>query len=135
MAKQPDLFWGLIASMWIGNVMLVIINLPLIGSGCALLQIPYRLLFPAIIVFCCIGVYTRQQQHLRRHAAGPVRLRRLRSSWHELRAARRSCSAFVLGPLMEENLRRAMQLSAGNPMTFVHQPDQRRAARRGRRPC
>jgi putative tricarboxylic transport membrane protein len=58
MTKQPDLFWGLIASMWIGNLMLVVINLPLIGIWVRLLSIPYRVLFPAILLFCCIGVYT-----------------------------------------------------------------------------
>ena len=58
MTKQPDLFWGLIASMWIGNLMLVIINLPLVGLWVRLLRVPYRLLFPAILIFCCIGVYS-----------------------------------------------------------------------------
>ncbi len=58
MTDRPDLFWGLIASMWIGNLMLVILNLPLVGIWVRLLQVPYRLLFPAIVVFCCIGAYT-----------------------------------------------------------------------------
>ena len=57
MTKQPELFWGVIASMWIGNLMLIIINLPLIGIWVSLLRVPYRLLFPAIVVFCCIGAY------------------------------------------------------------------------------
>ena len=58
MTKQPELFWGMIASMWIGNLMLVIINLPLVGVWVSLLRVPYRLLFPSIIVFCCIGIYS-----------------------------------------------------------------------------
>jgi putative tricarboxylic transport membrane protein len=58
MTKQPDLFWGLIVSMWLGNLMLVIINLPLVGVWVTLLRVPYRLLFPAIVVFCCIGIYS-----------------------------------------------------------------------------
>ena len=58
MTKQPELFWGMIASMWLGNLMLVVINLPLVGVWVTLLRVPYRLLFPSIIVFCCIGVYS-----------------------------------------------------------------------------
>jgi putative tricarboxylic transport membrane protein len=58
MTKQPELFWGMIASMWIGNLMLIIINLPLVGVWVTLLRVPYRLLFPSIIVFCCIGIYS-----------------------------------------------------------------------------
>ena len=58
MTQQPELFWGLIASMWIGNLMLVVLNLPLIGMWVKLLKVPYRLLFPAILLFCCIGVYS-----------------------------------------------------------------------------
>ena len=58
MTKQPELFWGMIASMWLGNLMLVVINLPLVGVWVPLLRVPYRLLFPSIVVFCCIGVYS-----------------------------------------------------------------------------
>ena len=58
MTEQPELFWGVIASMWIGNLMLIILNLPLIGIWVSLLRVPYRLMFPAIVVFCCIGAYT-----------------------------------------------------------------------------
>src|SRR5207237_6667638 len=58
MTKQPDLFWGMIASMWIGNLMLVVINLPLVGLWVSLLRVPYRLLYPSIVVFCCIGIYS-----------------------------------------------------------------------------
>ena len=58
MTKQPELFWGMIASMWLGNLMLVVINLPLVGVWVSLLRVPYRLLFPSIVVFCCIGIYS-----------------------------------------------------------------------------
>src|SRR5207344_434598 len=58
MTKQPELFWGMISSMWLGNLMLVVINLPLVGVWVRLLQVPYRLLFPMIVIFCCIGVYS-----------------------------------------------------------------------------
>ena len=66
MTKQPELFWGVIASMWIGNLMLIVINLPLIGIWVSLLRVPYRLLFPAIVLFCCIGTYQHRQQPVRR---------------------------------------------------------------------
>ena len=58
MAKRPDLFWGIIASMWVGNLMLVVINLPLVGLWVKLLSVPYRFLFPAILAFCCIGAFS-----------------------------------------------------------------------------
>ena len=58
MDKRPDLFWGMVASMWIGNAMLLVINLPLIGIWVKLLSVPYRLLYPAILLFCVIGVYS-----------------------------------------------------------------------------
>ena len=58
MTERPELFWGLIASMWVGNLMLLVLNLPLVGLWIKLLAVPYRLLFPAILVFCCIGAYT-----------------------------------------------------------------------------
>ena len=85
MTKQPDLFWGLIASMWIGNLMLVVINLPLVGLWVRLLRVPYRMLFPAILIFCAIGVYSINNAPadaimvatfgLRRLLAGQARLR------------------------------------------------------------
>ncbi|TCR62466.1 tripartite tricarboxylate transporter permease [Bosea sp. BK604] len=121
MAKNPDLFWGVIASMLIGNIMLVVINLPLIRVWVALLKIPYHLFYPAIIVFCCIGVYTLN------NSTFDVTLLILFGfvgylfmKWGFEPAP--LLLAFVLGPLMEENLRRAMQLSGGNPMTFVTSP-------------
>jgi hypothetical protein len=77
MTSNPELFWGLIASMWIGNLMLIILNLPLIGMWIKLLTVPYRFLFPAIVLFCCIGRVLDQQQHLRRVDGGLVRHHRL----------------------------------------------------------
>ncbi|GAC1038203.1 tripartite tricarboxylate transporter permease [Pseudomonas sp. No.117] len=119
--NQPALFWGLIASMWIGNLMLLVINLPLIGVWVRLLQVPYRLLFPAILLFCCVGVYSVNNRgfdvalviifgllgYLFRKAKcepGPLLL------------------GFVLGPLLETNLRRALLISQGDPAVLVQRP-------------
>lgn len=121
MAERPELFWGLIASMLIGNVMLVIINLPLIGIWVRLIAVPYRLLYPAILLFCAIGVYSVNN-----------------SAFDVLLAAgfglvgyvliRLDCEpaplliAFVLGLLMEDNLRRALLISGGEWTTFAERP-------------
>ena len=72
MTKQPELFWGVIASMWIGNLMLLIINLPMIGVWVSLLRVPYRLLFPAIVALCCIGSYSVVEQPVRHLARAPL---------------------------------------------------------------
>jgi TctA family transporter len=121
MTEQPELFWGLIASMWIGNVMLVVINLPLVGVWVRLLTIPYRWLYPVILVFCCIGVYSVNNSVfevllLVGFGALGLLLYRLRCEPAPL------LLAFVLGPMMEDNLRRAMRLSRGDPTTFVERP-------------
>ncbi|HYZ65032.1 MAG TPA: tripartite tricarboxylate transporter permease, partial [Acetobacteraceae bacterium] len=118
---QPDLFWGLIASMWIGNVMLLVINLPLIGIWVRLLHVPYRLLYPAIIIFCCIGVYSLNNSLFDVYltalfAALGVLFSKLRMEPAPL------LIGLVLGPMMEEHLRRAMLLSGGDPAVFVQQP-------------
>ncbi|MBL0898739.1 MAG: tripartite tricarboxylate transporter permease [Reyranella sp.] len=121
MTKKPDLFWGMIASMWIGNAMLVIINLPMIGIWVKLLTVPYRFLAPAILLFCCIGAYSLQN-----------------STFHVMQVAvfgvlgyvfvRLGCEGapfllgLVLGPQMEEYFRRAMLLSRGDPMVFLQRP-------------
>ena len=121
MTKKPDLFWGMIASMWIGNAMLVIINLPMIGIWVKLLTVPYRFLAPAILLFCCIGAYSLQN-----------------STFHVMQVAvfgvlgyifvRLGCEGapfllgLVLGPQMEEYFRRAMLLSRGNAMVFLERP-------------
>lgn len=119
--NQPELFWGLIASMWLGNVMLLIINLPLIRMWVKLLKVPYRLLYPAILLFCCVGVYSVNNRgfdvalviifgllgYLFRKAKcepGPLLL------------------GFVLGPMLETNLRRAMLISQGDATVFIDRP-------------
>jgi TctA family transporter len=115
---QPSLFWGLIASMWIGNLMLLVINLPLIGLWVRLLAVPYRLLFPAVLLFCCIGIYTVNSSFfevalLAMFGLAGVVFTVLRCPLAPL------VLAFILGPLMEENLRRAMLLSNGDPGIFL----------------
>ena len=121
MNEKPELFWGLIASMWIGNFFLVVLNLPLIGMWIKLLTVPYRYLYPAILVFMSIGVFSLSN-----------------NPWDVLIMAvfgvfgyvcvKLECEpaplilGFILGPLMEENLRRAMLLSRGDPMTFLTKP-------------
>ena len=121
MTKQPELFWGMIASMWLGNLMLVIINLPLVGVWVSLLRVPYRLLFPSIIVFCCIGIYSID------NSASDViiaALFGLFGYWlmkHDFEPAP-LVLAFVLGPLMEDNLRRAMLIARGDTTVFVTRP-------------
>ncbi len=121
MTKQPDLFWGMIASMWVGNLMLVVINLPLVGVWVTLLRVPYRLLYPCILVFCCIGIYSIQ------NAPFDVMLAALFGVigyWlikHDFEPAP-MLLGFVLGPLMEENLRRAMLIARGDATVFVTRP-------------
>src|SRR5262249_24064563 len=106
MTKQPELFWGMIASMWLGNLMLVIINLPLVGVWVTLLRVPYRLLYPSIIVFCCIGIYSINNSPTDVVIAAIFGLVGYWLTKHEFEPAP-LVLAFVLGPLMEENLRRA----------------------------
>jgi TctA family transporter len=121
MASNPELFWGLIASMWIGNFMLVILNLPLVGIWVRLLNVPFRLLYPAILVFCCIGVYSLQNSVFDIWLAagfgvfGYV-LRKLECEPAPLMLG------FVLGPMIEENFRRALVLSKGDFSVFVMRP-------------
>ena len=121
MTKQPDLFWGLISSMWIGNLMLVVINLPLVGVWVRLLRVPYRMLFPAILIFCAIGVYSVNNAPA---DAVMVACFGLVGYWlvkHDFEPAP-MLLGFVLGPLMEENLRRAMLIARGDPSTFITRP-------------
>jgi putative tricarboxylic transport membrane protein len=121
MTSNPQLFWGLIASMWIGNAMLVILNLPLIGMWIKLLTVPYRWLFPSIVLFCAIGVYSTNN-----------------NTWDIWMVAifgvigyafiKLGCEpaplllGFILGPMMEENLRRALLLSRGDWSVLVTRP-------------
>ncbi len=121
MTSNPQLFWGLIASMWVGNAMLVILNLPLIGIWIKLLTVPYKYLFPAITLFCCIGVYTLNNNTF------DVYLTALFAFIGYL-FFKLSCEpaplllGFILGPMMEENLRRALLLSRGDWSAFVTRP-------------
>ena len=121
MSKQPELFWGMIASMWIGNLMLIIINLPLIGIWVRLLTIPYRLLFPCIVVFCCIGIYSVHNSTLDVVMAGVFGLAGYWMAKHNFEPAP-LVLGWVLGPLMEENLRRAILISHGDYSVFFTQP-------------
>jgi TctA family transporter len=121
MTERPALFWGMVASMWIGNLMLVIINLPLIGIWVQLLRVPYRVLYLAILLFCAIGVYTVN------NSAFEVMLTALFGvlGYVFLKLEMEPAPmllGFVLGPLMEENLRRAMRISGGDPMIFLNRP-------------
>ncbi|NJL07099.1 MAG: tripartite tricarboxylate transporter permease [Methylacidiphilales bacterium] len=121
MTDKPDLFWGLIASMWIGNLMLVLLNLPLIGIWIRLLRVPYHLLYPAILVFCCIGVYSVNQSAVEVMFAAGFGI--LGYVFIKLRCEPAPLLlGFVLGPLMEENLRRALLLSRGDPTVFLTRP-------------
>jgi TctA family transporter len=121
MTKKPDLFWGMIVSMWIGNLMLVVINLPMIGMWVKLLTVPYRFLAPAILLFCCIGAYSLQNStfHVMQVAAFGV----LGYIFARLGAEGAPfLLGLVLGPQMEEYFRRAMLLSRGDPMVFLERP-------------
>jgi putative tricarboxylic transport membrane protein len=121
MTKQPELFWGMIASMWLGNLMLVIINLPLVGVWVSLLRVPYRLLFPSIIVFCCIGIYSINNAPTDVLIAAVFGLIGYWLVKHDFEPAP-LVLAFVLGPLMEENLRRAMLIARGDATVFLTRP-------------
>jgi putative tricarboxylic transport membrane protein len=121
MTERPQLFWGMVASMWIGNLMLLVINLPLIGIWVQLLKVPYRFLYLSVLLFCAIGVYT----------IGNSPFAVLLAAFFGVLGyvfVRLDCEpapmilGFVLGPLMEENLRRAMRISSGDPMIFINRP-------------
>jgi putative tricarboxylic transport membrane protein len=121
MATRPDLFWGIVASMWIGNLLLVVLNLPLVGIWVRLLRVPYRWLFPAIIMFCCIGNYSVSNNPVDVYLCAGVGvlgyvLIKLGCEPAPL------VLGYVLGPLMEEYLRRAMLLSRGDATVFFTRP-------------
>jgi putative tricarboxylic transport membrane protein len=121
MTSNPSLFWGLIASMWVGNAMLVVLNLPLIGIWIKLLQVPYRLLYPAILLFCAIGVYSTNNTSfdvMQTAAFGFLGVVFVKLECEPAPLL----LGFVLGPMMEENLRRALLLSRGDPTVFVTRP-------------
>lgn len=119
--KQPNLFWGMIASMWIGNLMLLIINLPLIGLWVRLLKVPYRLMFPSIVLFCCIGIYSINNSSvdvMMTAAFGLFGYALIKFGFEPAPLL----LGFVLGKLMEEKLRQALVISRGSFMTFVERP-------------
>jgi len=121
MTAQPELFWGLIVSFAIGNIMLVILNLPLVGIWVSILRIPYHVLYPAILVFICLGVYSVNNNVFDVYMTAVLGvlgyvLLKLRFEPAPL------LLGFVLGPMIEENLRRAMLLSRGDPSTFIERP-------------
>jgi TctA family transporter len=121
MTSNPDLFWGLIASMWIGNLMLVILNLPLIGIWIKLLTVPYRLLYPAILSFCCIGLYTLNNNNFDVFMGAAFGV--VGYLFYKLKCEPAPLLlGFILGPMMEENLRRALLLSRGDWTTFLSRP-------------
>jgi len=121
MTAQPQLFWGVIASMWLGNLMLIVLNLPLIGLWVALLRVPYRLMFPAIVLFCCIGTYTVGNTVFDIWAM--LLFGVLGVFFYKVGAEPAPfILGFILGPLMEENFRRAMYLSRGDPRVFIERP-------------
>jgi TctA family transporter len=119
--SNPHLFWGLIASMWVGNLMLVVLNLPMIGIWIKLLTVPYRMLYPAILLFCAIGVYTVSNASFDVTQTAFMGFLGVLFMKLECEPAP-LLLGFVLGPMMEENLRRALLLSRGDPFVFVHRP-------------
>jgi TctA family transporter len=118
---QPDLFWGLIASMWVGNLMLLVINLPMVGMWVKLLAVPYRFMYPSIMIFCAIGVYSLQNNVFDVYQTVFFGLFGYLCSKLRLEGAP-MLIGFVLGPMMEEHLRRAMLLSRGDAMVFLERP-------------
>jgi putative tricarboxylic transport membrane protein len=121
MTKQPQLFWGMIASMWIGNLMLLVINLPLIGLWVRLLKVPYRLLFPSIILMCCIGIYSVNNSPTDVVMTAGFGMFGYAVFKYGFEPAP-LLLAFVLGRLMEEKLRQALVISRGSFWTFVDRP-------------
>lgn len=121
MSKNPELFWGMVASMWIGNLMLLVINLPLVGVWVRLLKVPYRLLFPAILIFCCIGIYSINNSVsdvLGTAFFGLIGYTLIKFGFEPAPML----LGFVLGKLMEEKLRQALIISRGSFETFIDRP-------------
>jgi putative tricarboxylic transport membrane protein len=121
MESKPELFWGLIASMWIGNGLLVILNLPLVGIWVKLLSVPYRWLFPSIILFCCIGNYAVSNNPFDVYLCAVIGVLGYVLVKLECEPAP-LLLGYVLGPLLEENLRRALLIARGDPTVFFTRP-------------
>lgn len=121
MVENPDLFWGLIASMWIGNLMLIILNLPFIGIWVKLLTVPYRFLFPSIVCFCVIGLYTLSNNNFDIYLAGVFAI--IGFAFIKLRCeAGPLLLGMVLGPMLEENLRRTLLVARGDWSVLLTRP-------------
>jgi putative tricarboxylic transport membrane protein len=121
MTSNPDLFWGLIASMWIGNAMLIILNLPLIGMWIKLLTIPYKWLFPAIVLFCAVGVYSENNNTFEIWMVAIFGV--IGYLFHKLKCEPAPLLlGLILGPMMEEYLRRALLISRGDWSVLVTRP-------------
>lgn len=120
-SSNPELFWGLVASMWIGNLFLVILNLPLIGIWVKMLSIPYRYLFPAIMAFCICGVYSSSLNTAEVWLISAFGLMGY-ALWRLQFDPAPLLMGFVLGPLLEEQLRRALIISQGDAMVFLQRP-------------
>lgn len=120
-ARNPDLFWGVIVSMWLGNFMLIILNLPLVGLWVRLLTVPYHMMFPAIIIFCCIGAYSISGSAFDVYAMAGFGLLGYVLVKLECEPAP-LLLGYVIGPMLEENVRRAMLLSRGDPAVFFTHP-------------
>ena len=118
---NPELFWGIVASMWIGNLMLLVLNLPLVGVWVRLLRVPYRWLFPCIVMFCCIGNYSVNNNPVDVYLCAALGVLGYVLAKLECEPAP-LLLGYVLGPLMEEHLRRAMLLSRGDPSVFFTRP-------------
>jgi TctA family transporter len=121
MTAKPELFWGMIASMWVGNLMLVVLNLPMIGMWVKLLTVEYRFLYPAILIFCAIGVYSISNAPMDVLLAALFGFIGYTFIKMDMEPAP-LLLGFVLGPMMEENLRRALLLSRGEPAVFFTRP-------------
>ncbi|SEK13816.1 TctA family transporter [Variovorax sp. OK605] len=121
MTSNPELFWGLIASMWIGNLMLIVLNLPMIGIWIKLLTIPYKWLFPSIVLFCAVGVYSENNNTFDVWMVAIFGI--VGYAFLKLKCEPAPLLlGFILGPMMEENLRRALLLSRGDWSVFVMRP-------------
>lgn len=121
MTEQPALFWGIIVSMWIGNLFLIVLNLPMIGLWVRMIMVPYKFLYPAILVFCAIGVFSLNNSDFDIFLMAGFGLFGYLCSKLECEPAP-MLLGFILGPMMEEYLRRALLLSRSDPMIFLERP-------------
>ncbi len=120
-AEKPELFWGIVASMWLGNLMLLVLNLPLVGVWVRLLRVPYRWLFPSIVMFCAIGNYSVSNNPVDVYLCAAIGVLGYVLAKCECEPAP-LLLGYVLGPLLEEHLRRAMLLARGDPTPFFTRP-------------